>query len=419
MIDTYQETDEKEWIEATVTIDGETFERVGLRLKGNSSLRGVSDDAETDGPAVADPARQVRRRPGASTAGPSSSSGPTAPRPRSTRPSRSTCSAEAGLASEHAVATSFSVNGSDAGLRLVVQNLDERVGGGELLHRRPALQGRGRRRLVLPRRRPRLLHRRLRPGDRRRRPHAADRLPRLRQQQQRRGVRRRAARAPRRRGLRPLPRLRGGHRQLRRHRRPRQQLLPPLRRGVRRLHRRRVGPQPRLRHGGPGGGGRREPPGASGRGTPSDAEGTPTACRRERCPRDARRRAARARRSGRRHGRVQRPRRALHRGRGVGRPGRAGEGRPDRGALRQRLRRRGPRPVDRACSPSRPATSSTPRPSRRRPTPSALHRWLRCEERQRRASKPSVEWFRGSLRSHLNHRSPGTPSSRGRRSSSS
>ena len=46
MIDTYQETDEKEWLEATVTIDGETFERAGLRLKGNSSLRSVTDDAD-------------------------------------------------------------------------------------------------------------------------------------------------------------------------------------------------------------------------------------------------------------------------------------------------------------------------------------------------------------------------------------
>ena len=46
MIDTYQETDEKEWLEATVTIDGEAFERAGIRLKGNSSLRSVTDDAD-------------------------------------------------------------------------------------------------------------------------------------------------------------------------------------------------------------------------------------------------------------------------------------------------------------------------------------------------------------------------------------
>ena len=41
MIATYQETGDKDWIEATVTIDGTTFERVGLRLKGNSSLAGL------------------------------------------------------------------------------------------------------------------------------------------------------------------------------------------------------------------------------------------------------------------------------------------------------------------------------------------------------------------------------------------
>jgi spore coat protein CotH len=41
MIATFQETGEKEWITATVTIDGEVLEDVGLRLKGNSSLRGL------------------------------------------------------------------------------------------------------------------------------------------------------------------------------------------------------------------------------------------------------------------------------------------------------------------------------------------------------------------------------------------
>ena len=32
---------EKDWIEATVTIDGETYENVGMRLKGNSSIMGL------------------------------------------------------------------------------------------------------------------------------------------------------------------------------------------------------------------------------------------------------------------------------------------------------------------------------------------------------------------------------------------
>lgn len=39
MLATYAETGDKEWVTVTATIDGTTFEDVGLRLKGNSSLR--------------------------------------------------------------------------------------------------------------------------------------------------------------------------------------------------------------------------------------------------------------------------------------------------------------------------------------------------------------------------------------------
>ena len=46
MLDAYTETGDKGWIPATVTIDGTVFEQVGLRLKGNSSLRGIGDDTE-------------------------------------------------------------------------------------------------------------------------------------------------------------------------------------------------------------------------------------------------------------------------------------------------------------------------------------------------------------------------------------
>ena len=42
MLATYAETGDKDWISATVTIDGTTLENVGLRLKGNSSLRGLA-----------------------------------------------------------------------------------------------------------------------------------------------------------------------------------------------------------------------------------------------------------------------------------------------------------------------------------------------------------------------------------------
>ncbi len=50
MLDAYAATGDKEWIRATVVIDGQELQDVGLRLKGNSSLRGLasrpgSDDA--------------------------------------------------------------------------------------------------------------------------------------------------------------------------------------------------------------------------------------------------------------------------------------------------------------------------------------------------------------------------------------
>lgn len=44
MIAEFAETSEKSWISATVTIDGETYHDVGLRLKGNSSLFGLTSE---------------------------------------------------------------------------------------------------------------------------------------------------------------------------------------------------------------------------------------------------------------------------------------------------------------------------------------------------------------------------------------
>lgn len=45
MLETYAQTQDKDWIEATVTIDGTTFEQVGLRLKGNSTVRSALQEA--------------------------------------------------------------------------------------------------------------------------------------------------------------------------------------------------------------------------------------------------------------------------------------------------------------------------------------------------------------------------------------
>ena len=42
LIDAYLSSGDKEWIEATVTIDGSTYEQAGIRLKGNSSLFSLS-----------------------------------------------------------------------------------------------------------------------------------------------------------------------------------------------------------------------------------------------------------------------------------------------------------------------------------------------------------------------------------------
>lgn len=147
MIATYRSTGEKEWISATVTIDGETFEDVGLRLKGNSSLQGLRQGADGDAG-------------GGMAGGMGGAGGDVSAEEPETLPwlirldefvdgqeldgltelvirsNRSATSLNeavaldllelAGLASQQAVATRVSVNDSEEVLRLVVQNPDER-----------------------------------------------------------------------------------------------------------------------------------------------------------------------------------------------------------------------------------------------------------------------------------------------------
>lgn len=48
MLTAYQKDGSKNWIEANVTIDGETFKKVGLKLKGNSTLKNAEKQAVDD-----------------------------------------------------------------------------------------------------------------------------------------------------------------------------------------------------------------------------------------------------------------------------------------------------------------------------------------------------------------------------------
>lgn len=48
MLAIYQKDGTKNWIEANIKIDGETFEKVGLKLKGNSTLREAAKESSND-----------------------------------------------------------------------------------------------------------------------------------------------------------------------------------------------------------------------------------------------------------------------------------------------------------------------------------------------------------------------------------
>lgn len=56
MIETYKSTEAKDWIEATVTIDGETYAKAGMRLKGNSSISPIRTDGAATGMVAYNPA---------------------------------------------------------------------------------------------------------------------------------------------------------------------------------------------------------------------------------------------------------------------------------------------------------------------------------------------------------------------------
>ena len=124
LIEAYLSSGEKEWINATVTIDGSTYERAGIRLKGNSSLFSLSasSDAETlpwlikldkyvDGQNHEGLTDLVVRSNNSSTA------------------LNEAVALEllelAGLASQDAIAVAFSINSDDPILRLAIEHPDD------------------------------------------------------------------------------------------------------------------------------------------------------------------------------------------------------------------------------------------------------------------------------------------------------
>lgn len=133
LIETYAASGTKEWIEATVVIDGVTYESVGIRLKGNSSLRGLSGIGRGGAPGGTASADSPEELPwlirlDEYVAG-QNHDGLTELVIRSNVTETSLNEAVAldllelaGLASEDAAAVAFTVNGSDAVLRLAVEN---------------------------------------------------------------------------------------------------------------------------------------------------------------------------------------------------------------------------------------------------------------------------------------------------------
>jgi spore coat protein CotH len=134
MIAAYTTSEKKDWLEATVTIDGKTYERAGIRLKGNSSLarllggrmggpaEGSSKDRPQTLPWLVDLDRYVDGQ---------NHEGVVELVVRSNDSATALNEAvalellkRAGLASQEAIATRFSVNGRKAVLRLVIEHPD-------------------------------------------------------------------------------------------------------------------------------------------------------------------------------------------------------------------------------------------------------------------------------------------------------
>jgi spore coat protein CotH len=137
MVATFADSGTKEWIEAQVTIDGTTYERVGIRLKGNSSLMGLrggdTGRGGAGGNASSDEPEQLpwlirldRFVDGQDHQGISD----LVVRSNTSETSLNEAVAVellamAGLASQDAIAVRFSVNDSTETLRLVIEHPDD------------------------------------------------------------------------------------------------------------------------------------------------------------------------------------------------------------------------------------------------------------------------------------------------------
>ena len=126
IIASYLATGDKDWMEVTVTIDGTTYENVGMRLKGNSSLFGVTTASAEDPEDLPWLIRFDKYVDGQSYQGHND----IVIRSNSTETSMNEAVAAdlleaAGLASQQAVSTTLSFNGGDVELRLAMENPDE------------------------------------------------------------------------------------------------------------------------------------------------------------------------------------------------------------------------------------------------------------------------------------------------------
>lgn len=124
MLATYLAKQDKEWISAEVTIDGKTYDNVGLRLKGNSSLKGISADSAPEAlpwKVKLDEFVEGKNHDGMTSFIIRSNSTTTA---LNETVALSLLGAT-GLATDRAAYIALRANGSDAVLRLTVEELDD------------------------------------------------------------------------------------------------------------------------------------------------------------------------------------------------------------------------------------------------------------------------------------------------------